>query len=52
MAHNDQLPYLDKKQTSKAEQDDNKSLQQQLNDANKEIEDLILQLAWLERPYE
>ena len=52
MAHNDKLPYVDTKQVYKAEQEENKSLQQQLTDANKEIEELTLQLAWLERAYE
>jgi hypothetical protein len=32
--------------------DDQKNIQQQLADANSEIADLKLQLAWLERSYE
>ncbi|MFQ3265761.1 MAG: hypothetical protein ACI9U5_001640 [Colwellia sp.] len=32
--------------------DDNKSALEQLADANHEIEDLKLQIAWLERSYE
>lgn len=52
MAHNDISTNMAKGQETNLVQENSKSLQQQLIDANKEIEELTLQLAWLERPYE
>ena len=53
MAHNDISTDIENKQTTNnVAKENSKTLQQQLNDANKEIEELTLQLAWLERPYE
>ncbi len=52
MAHQDVENYLVEKSNDYNRQEKDKNIQQQLTDANKEIEDLKLQLAWLERPYE
>jgi len=52
MAHNDISTNMDKNHETKTVKEDTKNLKQQLIDANKEIEELTLQLAWLERPYE
>ena len=43
---------LTKQQASNVYQTNESSIEQQLTDANKEIEELKLALAWLERPYE
>ncbi len=52
MAHEDKQTYLMNNKDEHAQPDQCESVQQQLTDANKEIEDLKLQLAWLDRPYE
>ena len=52
MAHADTQSYLINEKNASNLDEYEKSIQQQLTDANKEIEDLKLQLAWLERPYE
>jgi hypothetical protein len=52
MAHVEQQDMLTNRDHDKPTQIREKSIQQQLTDANKQIEDLKLQLAWLDRPYE
>ena len=56
MAHEDRQTYLMNDDRNAdynlGNNQQDKSMQQQLSDANKEIEDLKLQLAWLDRPYE
>ena len=52
MAHQDATSCVVEKPNDHNSEDKDKTIQQQLTDANKEIADLKLQLAWLERPYE
>ena len=52
MANQDTFSYVVEKPNDFNQENKAKSIQQQLRDANKEIADLKLQLAWLERPYE
>ncbi|WP_440873711.1 hypothetical protein [Thalassotalea sp. PLHSN55] len=52
MAHENKQRQLDEKTQNRQYQHSNKTIAEQLSDANKEIEDLKLQLAWLDRPYE
>ncbi len=50
MAHEDSMNHLENAEN--CNDDEQKNIQQQLVDANNEIADLKIQIAWLERSYE
>jgi len=52
MAHEDKQRILSNESNAQATEIKEKSIQEQLRSANKEIEDLKLQLAWLVCSYE